>query len=285
MSRLLPPTLNSFSVLAGTAVIANSELVAVIGNVGVYPGTTVSGFPPARVVNGTIHNNDTTAQEAHDQLRSTINTLRMRPITRTLPTTLDSEFTITPGVYDFTGNDVTITGFINLASLDPNPIFIFLINGSLEFGQESGIIASSYCNVYWVVGTTITSRSLFPGSFGNLLARGNISTLGNDLASALLSLDAVILNSSILGKSCNGGTGGGGGTGVRRLLCDPIDDCICHKRRTKKCTKCHRTHICKFCGCDPRNKYDGNNDCVNNHVVTTVNTNNGNGNCRTCGQR
>ena len=85
---------------------------------------------------------------------------------------------------------------------------------------------------------------------------------------------------------CGGGTGGGGGTSIRMLLCDPIgDDCICHKRRTKKCTKCRRTHICKFCGYDPRNKYDGNNDCVNSNVVATVNTNNGTGNCRTCGQR
>ena len=88
--------------------------------------------------------------------------------------------------------------------------------------------------------------------------------------------------------SPRGGTGGGGGggIGVRMLLCDPIgDDCICHKRRTKKCTKCRRTHICKFCGCDPRNKYDDNNDCVNRNVVATVNTNNGTGNCRICGQR
>ena len=79
---------------------------------------------------------------------------------------------------------------------------------------------------------------------------------------------------------------GGSRGGIRRLLCDPIgDDCTCHKRRTKKCTKCRRKHICKFCGSDPRNKYDDNNACVNHCVVATVNTNNGSGNCRTCGQR
>src|SRR5687767_5196428 len=48
-----------FAVLAGSSV-TNTGQTAITGDLGVSPGTTVSGFPPG-TVSGTIHTNDSTA--------------------------------------------------------------------------------------------------------------------------------------------------------------------------------------------------------------------------------
>ena len=282
--------LNLYSVLAGVSIENTGNTIIQRGNIGVFPGNTITGFPPGQVLDGSIDPSTFRTEIAQNQLSNAINTLRNQPITQfPLSPNLGNGQVLVPGVYSFTGNDVTISGTLSLPN--PSGFYIFKIDGSLTINNNASIVSSpTNCNIYFIVGTNVSidSSSQFQG---NILAQGNI-TLGSStitLNGRLLSKGAVRLNNNRLVGSCipsDGGTGGGGGIGVRRLLCDPIgDDCICHKHRTKKCTKCRRKHICKFCGCDPRNKYDDNNDYVNRNVVATVNTNNGSGNCRTCGQR
>ena len=53
-------TAESFAVLGGQAVTNTGTSVIVNGNVGVWPGSAIDGFPPGMVtVNGTIHWTDT----------------------------------------------------------------------------------------------------------------------------------------------------------------------------------------------------------------------------------
>ena len=284
MSIFFPSPLDAFSVLAGDAVTTTGNFFLRAGLIGA--GNSVTGFPrgPQIIVGGEV------VLEALTQLSRAINALRRQLVTRTLPANLNSP-QILPGVYTFTSNTVTISGDDGRLLGDQNSFFIFLIDRDLVINGNI-FSSSNACNVYWVVKNNIdiqNSRRSITFA-GNLLAGTNIS---NSLAEnffegdRLLALNGITLNRVILSGQCiSNGTGGiGGDTGIRRLVCYPIDDCICQKRRTKKCTKCHRQHICKFCGSDPRDKYDGNNDCVNRNVVATVNTNNGSGNCRTCGQR
>ena len=47
-------TAGSFAVLAGTTV-TNTGPSIISGNLGVSPGTAVTGFPPGIVINGTVH--------------------------------------------------------------------------------------------------------------------------------------------------------------------------------------------------------------------------------------
>ena len=68
------------------------------------------------------------------------------------------------------------------------------------------------------------------------------------------SFDRIQIFSTIKIIGPGGGSGDLGGR-IRRLLCDPVCHCICHNKRhkkAKKCNKCARKHICKFCGCEPQ---------------------------------
>ena len=283
----IPQPLNLYSVLAGVAIENTGNTIIQRGNIGVFPRNTITGFPPGQVLNGSIDKTTFRTEIAQNQLTNAINTLTNQPSVKILNPNLGNGQVIRAGVYRFMGNDVTISGTLNLP--DNNQIYIFKINGSLTINNNAFINTSvNSCNIYFVVGTNVSIGSLAIFE-GNILTQGNITVGSNTITRTgrLLSKGTVSLNSNRLDGSCIPISGGIGGSGViRRLLCDPIgDDCVCHKRRTKKCTKCRKTHICKFCGCDPRDKYDDNNDCVNRNVVATVNTNNGQGNCRTCGQR
>ena len=53
-------TAQSFGVLGGSAV-TNTGATSVNGNLGVSPGSAVTGFPPGIVTGGTIHLNDAVA--------------------------------------------------------------------------------------------------------------------------------------------------------------------------------------------------------------------------------
>jgi hypothetical protein len=62
-------TAGDFGVLAGSEV-TNTGSSIVYGSVGVWPGTSVGGFPPGTIFpgSGTIHSADTVAQQAEFDL-------------------------------------------------------------------------------------------------------------------------------------------------------------------------------------------------------------------------
>jgi uncharacterized membrane protein len=73
-----PPPINlgtaiSFGVLAGSTV-TNTGASVVVGNLGVSPGTAVTGFPPGTVA-GAIHKNDGVAIQAKTDLASAYNAI------------------------------------------------------------------------------------------------------------------------------------------------------------------------------------------------------------------
>lgn len=57
----------SFAVLAGTTV-TNTGPSRISGDLGVFPGTAVTGFPPGLVMNGSIHSADALAIQAQNSL-------------------------------------------------------------------------------------------------------------------------------------------------------------------------------------------------------------------------
>ena len=53
----------SFAIVAATTV-TNTGLTVIKGDLGVSPGSAVTGFPPGTVIGGTIHSDDASATSA-----------------------------------------------------------------------------------------------------------------------------------------------------------------------------------------------------------------------------
>jgi hypothetical protein len=71
-------TAQNFGVLGGSTV-TNTGATTVNGNVGVSPGSAVTGFPPGVVVGGAIHSNDAVAMQAQNDLTTAYNNIAATP--------------------------------------------------------------------------------------------------------------------------------------------------------------------------------------------------------------
>src|SRR5580765_5053604 len=99
---VLRPTLNTFEILAGSTV-TNSGPTVINGNLGVSPGTAITGFTGIApggpgIVNGTIHSADGVALQAQNELTTAYNTAAGAFSTGVKSGDIGGT-TVTPGVY------------------------------------------------------------------------------------------------------------------------------------------------------------------------------------------
>ncbi|GGO65549.1 DUF4082 domain-containing protein [Nonomuraea cavernae] len=169
-----------FAVLASTAV-SNTNQTALTGDLGVSPGTTVSGFPPG-TVSGDIHQNDAAAVNAKADVVAAYNDLASRAPDATVAPALGGT-TKTPGVYASTSGSFAISGTLTLdAEADPDAIFVFKAT-SLTAANVSNINlvgGAQEDNVFWQV-TGTASLGTYPTFRGNVLASGAV-TVGSGSA-------------------------------------------------------------------------------------------------------
>src|ERR1700694_5160436 len=144
-------TAASYAVLAGSTV-TNTHASVVTGNVGVSPGSAVTGFPPGIVVGGTIHAGDASAAQAQSDLTTAYNAAAGLTPTQTLTGTDLGGLVLTPGVYFF-ASSAQLTGTLTLNTLgNPNALFVFQIGKTLTTASASSVIFSNSLtdsNVYW----------------------------------------------------------------------------------------------------------------------------------------
>ncbi len=148
-------TAGSYAVLAGTTV-TNTGPSVISGNLGVNPGTAVTGFPPGLVNNGVIHSADAHGLQAQSDL-----TIAYDDAAGRTPATLVSadigDETLAPGVYK-AASALALTGTVTLdAQSDPNAVFIFQAGSSLITAPNSTVNligGANPCNVYWQVGSS-----------------------------------------------------------------------------------------------------------------------------------
>jgi len=162
----------SYAILAGSTITSTGTVGTVItGNMGVFPGSAVTGFPPA-VLNGaiTIYGASGSAQ---GDLTTAYNVLAGKAFTSTLSNQDLGGMTLIPGVYKFDAT-ATLNGILTLDALgDSTAVWTFQIGSSFMVGGGSSIIfknsigAADY--VYWQVGTTATIATGVP-MMGNILA-------------------------------------------------------------------------------------------------------------------
>ncbi len=173
------PTLGtaaSFAVLAGSAV-TNTGPTLVSGNLGVSPGSAISGFPPGVVIGGSKHAGDAVAAQAQSDALTAYNNLAGQPCNFDLTGQDLGGKTLTSGVYCFSSS-AQLTGPLTLNGQgDPNSVFIFQIGSTLTTASASSVLLTNLaqpCNVFWQVGSSATlgTDTTF---VGNILALTSIT--------------------------------------------------------------------------------------------------------------
>jgi len=148
----------NFAVLAGSTV-TSSGLTTVTGDLGVSPGTAITGFPPGLVV-GLVHAGDPTSAQGIADLTTAYNDAAGRTL---CPVTVSGNLggqTLTPGLYKSTTSLAVSSGDLTLdAQGDGKAVFIFQMASTLTTTSERQVILSNgalAANVYWQVGTSAT---------------------------------------------------------------------------------------------------------------------------------
>jgi len=201
-------TAGSFVALGGSTV-TNTGPSVLNGDLGVAPGTAISGFPPG-VVNGATHVDDAFARRAQADLTTAYDVAAAEPAADRSGEDLGA-MRLTPGAYRFSSS-AQLTGTLTLdAQGDPNAQFVFRIGSTLTTASASRVElvnGASPCNVFWQVGSSATlgTGTAFQG---NVLALTSItldtgaSVTGRVLArNGALTLDTNVLDAS----GCAAGT-------------------------------------------------------------------------------
>jgi hypothetical protein len=232
-------TAQNFGVLGGSTV-TNTHVTTVNGNVGVSPGSAVTGFPPGVVVGGAIHN-DAVAMQAQNDLTTAYNNIASTPCTVDLTGQDLGGLTLTPGVYCFSST-AQLTGTLTLNALgNANALFLFKIGSALTTASGSSVTVinngGSSCNkAYWQIGSsaTIGTGTSFTGDIlaqmsitittgantsGRALARDGAVTLDTNnvntcgvLACPIITVNPATLPNGTVGTSYNQSVSASGGT-------------------------------------------------------------------------
>ena len=211
----LPVTLGStvtFAALAGSTV-TNTGPTIVNGNVGVWAGTAVTGFPPGSVVGGAIHAADGTAATAQGDLTTAYLDAAGRSVA---PVTVAGDLggqTLAAGLYKSTSS-LGITGVLTLnGGGNANSVFIFQVASALTTATSSQVVligSAQAANVFWQVGSSATlgTYSIFNGT---IMAQASVTVATGAVLNgrALARTGAVTLDSNSMvnpGAPITGGT-------------------------------------------------------------------------------
>ena len=169
-------TAGNFRVLAASTV-TNTGTTVVTGNLGVSPGTAVSGFPPG-VVTGTIHKNDPAAKKAHTDLVTAFHNASLRT---NCPVAVSGNLggkTLGPGLYVSTSGLAISSGNLTLdAHGHSGAVFIFKMASTFSISSAHRVILTGGANashVFWIVGSSATFGTTSV-VYGNVLASASIT--------------------------------------------------------------------------------------------------------------
>ena len=196
----------TFGVLAGSTVTSTGG-TTVNGDLGVSPGTAVTGFSTIDggpgTVNGTTHLGDPAAAQAQLDLTAAYNDAAGRTVGAVTVTGDLGGQTLTPGLYKSTSSLAISSGDLTLdAQGDANAVFIFQMASTLTTTSGRQVILSGGANaakIFWQVGSSATlgTTSVFKG---NILAFTSITvTTGAAVEGRLLARNgAVTLDSNTI---------------------------------------------------------------------------------------
>ncbi len=158
----------NFVVLAGSTVTSTGP-TSVTGNLGVSPGTAVTGFPPGTLVGAKHAGNPTSAGGIFD-LTTAYNDAKGRTLCPVSKAGNLGGQTLVPGLYKSTSSLAVSAGDLTLdAQGDGNAVFIFQMASTLTVtpGRKVILIGNAKAaNIFWQVGTSATlgTTSVFKGT-------------------------------------------------------------------------------------------------------------------------
>ena len=147
-----------YAVLAGER-ITNTGPSTIDGDVGLSPGTAITGMDEA-TVNGTTNATNAAAQQAQADLTIAYDQAESQPPSDTVNyAQLGEREPLTSGTYNATSS-MNLTGTVTLdGENDPNAVFIFQAGSTLVTASNSTvdlINGANPCNVFWQVGSSAT---------------------------------------------------------------------------------------------------------------------------------
>ncbi len=173
-----------YAAIGGTAVSATGAASRLHGDLGVSPGSTLTGFYGTSgnegpgVVNGKIYQGVALAAAAQSHATSAYNDIDSRTMDTAVTGTALDGLTLTPGVYRDTGNATLGAGVLTLdARGRADALFVFRVSGNLSAaaGARVALVNGARAErVYWQVGgsATVGAGASFAGT---VLARNAIS--------------------------------------------------------------------------------------------------------------
>ena len=218
-------TAGSFAVLAGETGIHNTGPTTITGDIGTFPGTSITGVSDVTLLSGTNHADDSVTQGAKTDLVTAYNTAAGQgPTTPVSPVDLVGK-TLKPGVYN-SASPIELSGVLTLdADGDPNAVWVFQAGSTLVTASDSKVVMlnkAQPCNVYWQVGSSATlgTNSTF---IGTIMASTSISlNTGAKLdGRALASTGAVTLDSNTITRSACSTSASSTRTGASQITAVP----------------------------------------------------------------
>jgi hypothetical protein len=194
-------TAANFVVLAGSTVTNTGPTIISLGDLGLSPGSAVTGFPPGTLTSPAVmHITDPTAAQAQLDLTTAYNYAAGLPGGAVLAGDM-SGLTFTPGLYKTSSTVMLSSGNVTLdAQGNANAVFIFQIGSTLTtLGSTHVILAggAQAKNIFWQVGSSATlgTNSFFMGTILALQAV-TLDTGANLTGRALARNAAVTLDTS-----------------------------------------------------------------------------------------
>ncbi len=168
-------TASSYAVLAGST-ITNTGSSTISGDIGLSPGTSITGFPPGIQTSGTTQIADGAALAAQNDLTTAFNSASGRTATVAITNDLGGS-TLVSGVYQAT-SIMGLTGTVTLdGGGDANSVFIFQAGSTLTTASSASVVlenGAQACNVFWEVGSSATLGSS-TNFVGTILAATSIT--------------------------------------------------------------------------------------------------------------
>lgn len=204
-----------FGVL-GASAVTNTGNTVIDGDLGVWPGTSITGFPPG-LVNGTIYDGNAVAMQAQADALAAYNFFAGLSSNENLTGQNLGGLTLTPGVYNF-DSSAQLTGelMINWEGLS-NQNVVFQIGSTLTTASASmvvGINMGQNDNIYWNVGSSATlgTTTQFEGTI-IAVASDTLNTGASDNCGRIIALNGAVTLQDNFIDNCSTMTSTTGSTG------------------------------------------------------------------------